>query len=297
MFGNKLKSGPDALSFGNTLFRISEISWIKAQGLTLPEKIVKGVLLVLGLAFIWAMQVAKGTYFNIEWLLAALPLHLCYLISSDLRLASTGDIEESYEERVGRSRSLFNDWVENLAKRNPDWIHLKNQDYAYLINPGRIAWVRSKVQISFYPVVVAAIFYAYHFVIGLDLDFESTPIVSDLRMLTFEAGQTGLLVTMCYLVVVASLAAFAVSIKRSLELCAPGGVFDTLRVTSEDEAKVLLAISGTQAAAEKMLKTPAPPAKKPAPAPKAEPKPEPKAETKPAPAPTPKTPQPAATEG
>lgn len=296
MFGNKLKSGPEALSFGNTLFRISEISWIKAQGLTLPEKIVKGVLLVLGVAFIWAMQVAKGTYFNVEWLLAALPLHLAYLISSDLRLASTGDIEETYEERVGRSRGLFNEWVENLSKRNPDWIHLKGQDYAYLINPDRIAWVRSKVQVSFYPLAVGAIFYAYHFVTGLDLDFETTPIVSDLRMLTFEPGQTGLLVTMCYLVVVASLAAFAVSIKRSLELCAPGGVFDSLRVSAEDEAKVLLAISGTKTAAEKMLKTPALPVKKPVPAEKPAPV-ETKVEAKPAPTPTPKTPQPAATEG
>ncbi len=273
-----LKPGPEALNFGNTLFRIQEISWIKAQGTTLPEKIVKVGLILLAGAFVWAMAQAKGSYQNLECLLAAFPLYLAFTIGSDFRLASTGDLEEAYEDRVGRSRKLFEGWIEGLAKKHPHWIHLNGKDYAYLINPEKIAWVKTRVQVKFLPLVVALVFYGYPFVPQVDVDLTTTPILSDFKVLYFEPSNLGPLTLVCYLLIAVSMAAFLASVQRSVELCAPGGVFDTLRVSAEDQVTLLGRISGNlgasrpQATPKEAASPRTSPAEKPAaPKPKASP--------------------------
>lgn len=269
MLGFGVKSGPEAISFGNTLFRIEEISWIKAAGLSLGEKIAKVGLLLLAVAFVVVMADAKGSYLNLECLLALFPLHLGITMGGDLRLASTGDFEESYEDRVGRNRKLFTEWIEALAKQREGWLRLNDGDYEYLINPARIAWASAKPIMPMYPLFIAVVFGAYAWVAQQTWDFaDASAFLSDLTVLQFPQG-TGTLVMVCGLIVLVSLVAFAVSVKRAVVLCAPGGVQDSLWVTSDDLGRVLETVAGRVVAPQSPQVT----AAKPAAAPRSEPPP------------------------
>ena len=302
MIGFGQKSGPEAISFGNTLYRISEISWIKAAGTSIPEKVAKGLLWFGAALFIYTLAQVKGTYLNLESLLALLPLHLGYLIKGDLRLACTGDFEESYEDRVGRSGKLFREWIDGLAKRQTQWLRLNDGDYEYLLNPERLAWARPRINWSIYPVVVAALLYAYMTLLKTGWAPEAYPFLTDLLFLEFPGGERSSLYWQLYLMIIAAVGAFGLSFKRSVEFCAPGGVQDMMWMTAADQALVLDVVSGrrkpgsksaSQAAktsAKAAASSPPKEAKKPQPV---EPKPvEAKPTSKPA-EPSGKTPEPA----
>ena len=78
MLGPSLPQGSEAISYRNTLFRISELCWIKAVRLSVPEIVVRVLALLAGVAWFFAMESAKQTYVNVEFLLAGFPIALAW---------------------------------------------------------------------------------------------------------------------------------------------------------------------------------------------------------------------------
>lgn len=279
MLGSSLPQGSEAISYRNTLFRISELCWIKAVRLSIPEIVVRVLALLVGIGWFFAMESAKQTYVNVEFLLAGFPLVLAWTTAGSLKIGCTGDFEETYEGRSGLQSSLFRSWIDGIRKREPDWLHLQSKNYDLLLNPHRVAWVRPCWQWKFYPLFVAAVFMGYLAVIRAQfIDFESLPVLGEFEILVFPGGE-GTIVNLSYLIILISLAAFGLSIKRSVEICGTGGVQDVFQLSAEDQSAVLGILAGSE------IKRTAP-AKKPIPPKKSTPEPE----KKPAPpAPKPQT--------
>ena len=276
MLGPSLPQGSEAISYRNTLFRISELCWIKAVRLSVPEIVVRVLALLAGIAWFFAMESAKQTYVNVEFLLAGFPIALAWSTAGSLKIGCSGDFEETYEGRSGLQSSLFRNWIDGIRRKEPDWLHLKSKTYDLLLNPNRVAWVRPCWQWKFYPLFVAAIFWGYLAISRSKLvDFGSLPVLGEFEVLVFPGG-TGTVFGLSYLIILVSLAAFGLSIKRSVEICGTGGVQDVFPLSADDQSAVLGILAGSEV-------------KKPAPANKIEVK-------KAAPAPAPKKEAPAAEE-
>lgn len=252
MLGRNLPQGSEAISFHNTLFRVSELCWVKAVRLSIPEWIVRGLALVLAVAWVVVMKNAKGSYTNVEFLLAGFPLLLAWSMSGSLKIGCSGDFEEAYDSRRGILASPFMGWIETLRKKEPDWLHLKSGNYDLLLNPNRVAWIRPCVQWSLYPLVVVAAFVGYLFLVDQNVGagFENFPVIEDFQILIFANG-VGSVRTLSYLIMGVALAAFALSVKRSVEICGTGGVQDVFPLTSADQQTVLGILAGSDMAARK----------------------------------------------
>lgn len=257
MLGKTLPSGSDAISFHNTLFRVSELCWIKAVRLSPIELGIRIVSLLLAIVWVFAMKSAKGTFYNVEFLLAIFPLVLAWTTAGSLRIGCSGDFEESYEERRGTRGEIFHEWIQTLRSKEPNWLHLKDGSYEILLNPGRIAWVRPCYQWQFYPLVVVAAFVGYLYLLGLNLDLGSTPVIEDFQILIFE-GSAGTVRFLSYLTIIVALLALAVSVKRSVEICGTGGVQDTFPVSAEDQERLLAVMVGSTVSASRVVKSPSP---------------------------------------
>lgn len=245
MLGPNLPQGSESIAFHNTLFRISELCWIKAVRLTVPEIVVRVLSLILAIVWFFAMERAKGTYVNLEFLLAIFPIILAWNTAGSLRIGCSGDFEETYEARRGMQGSLFRNWIEGIGKREPGWLHLHSGNYDLLLNPHRVAWVRPCFQWKIFPLFVAGVFGAYLYLIGLGLNFESYPVLDEFQILIFDESP-GTIRTLSYLMILTALVAFALSIKRSVEVCGTGGVQDVFPLNSEDQKSVLGILAGNE---------------------------------------------------
>lgn len=245
MLGRTLPSGSEAISFHNTLFRVSELCWIKAVRLSPLELFVRVASLVLAVAWVFVMESAKNTYANIEFLLGLFPLVLAWSTSGSLRIGCSGDFEESYEERRGARGALFRGWIETLGSKEPDWVHLQGKSYDVLLNPQRIAWIRPCYQWQIFPLMVVVSFIGYLYLLGLSLP-KDMPVISDFQILIFEGG-TGNVKMLSYLIIAISLLAFVLSFKRSMEICGTGGVQDTFPMSSEDQGRLVDLVVGRTA--------------------------------------------------
>lgn len=257
MLGKTLPSGSDAISFHNTLFRVSELCWIKAVRLSPLELGIKIASLAIAIIWIFAMKSAKGTFYNVEFLLAIFPLVLAWTTAGSLRLGCSGDFEESYDQRRGNSGELFRGWIQTLRSKEPGWLHLQSSTYEALLNPSRIAWIRPCYQWQFYPLVVVGVFVGYLYLLGLNLDLGSTPVIEDFQILIFE-GSAGTVRFLSYLTIILALLALGVSVKRSVEICGTGGVQDTFPVTPEDQQRLLSAMVGNTVSSSVTSRAPNP---------------------------------------
>jgi hypothetical protein len=264
MLGRNLPQGSETIAYHNTLFRVSELCWIKAVRLSIPEMIVRGLALLLGIGWIFAMKNAKGTYMNVEFLLAAFPLLLAWSTSGSLKIGCSGDFEEAYDSRRGMMSSLFTGWIENLRKKEPDWLHLKSSNYDLLLNPHRVAWIRPCLQWKAFPLVVAAILFGYNALLNLGLDLESYPVFDEFQILIFHGGLDTVRM-LIYGVIGVSIAAFLLSVKRSVEICGTGGVQDVFGLTASDQALVLSILSGSEPSNSVKASVAVAPKKQPAP--------------------------------
>lgn len=243
MLGRTLPSGSDAISFHNTLFRVSELCWVKAVRLSPPELAVRVVSLLLAIAWVFAMKSAKGTVYNVEFLLGLFPLVLAWSTSSSLKIGCTGDFEEAYEERRGARSDLFYGWIETLQAKEPGWFRLKGASYDILLNPQRLAWIRPCFQWKTYPLVVVAAFVGYLYLLGLNLPYKDMPVIDDFQILIFE-GSSGTVRLLSYLIIAVAVAAFALSFKRSVEICGAGGVQDVFPTTLEEQKRLMNTVAG-----------------------------------------------------
>ena len=211
MLGRSLPKGSEAISYQNTLFRISELCWIKAVRLSVPELVVRVLALLLGIAWFFSMTNAKGTYLNLEFLLAGFPLMLAWTTSGSLKIGCSGDFEETYEGRSGLQSSLFRNWIEGIRKKEADWLHLSAKNYDLLLNPHRVAWVRPCFQWKFYPLVVVAVFIGYLTVVRSKvIDFESLPVLKEFEILVFPGG-VGTVTNLSYAIILTAIVAFGLS--------------------------------------------------------------------------------------
>lgn len=248
MLASDLPSGTDVISFRNTLFRVSELCWIKSMRLTLVEIGLRVLSIILAVAWLFAMASSKGTFQNVEFLLGLLPIVLAWHTSGSLRIGCTGDFEDSYDSRQGANGALFRSWIKTLRSKEPDWIYLEGKNYEYLLNPHRISWIRPCYEWKLFPLLVAGTFYGYLSVLNLGLNLRGYPVIDDFQILIFE-NSVGTLRLLCYLVVVLALACFAFSIKRSVEICGTGGVQDSFSMSLDDQDRLIGLISGKAGAA------------------------------------------------
>lgn len=247
MLGRTLPSGSDAISFHNTLFRVSELCWIKAVRLSPAEVAIRIISVLLAIGWVVTMADAKDTYANVEFLLGVLPLVLAWNTAGSLRIGCTGDFEESYEERRGMRGALFRGWIDALRAKEPGWLHLHGSSYDLLLNPSRIAWIRPCWQWQLFPLIVLASFIGYLYLLKFNLP-KDMPVVADFRILIFEQG-SGNVRLLSYLIIVVAVAAFLLSIKRSMEICGTGGVQDTFPMSLEDQNRLVDLIVGKTAPA------------------------------------------------
>lgn len=243
MLARSLPQGPEAISFQNTLFRVSELCWVKAVRLSVPDMVLKVASLLAALVWVLVMKSAKGSFLNVEFLLAGFPLLMAWPLFGSYKIGCTGDFEEAYDARGGFSSQLFRNWIETLRKREPGWLHLKGSSYDVLFNPNRIAWVRPCFQWSLYPLIVAVSFIGYLFLMGKGINLEGMPVFDDFQVLLFPGG-AGSVRMMCYLVIILALANFGFSFKRSVEVCGAGGVQDVFAVTATDQESILKLLAG-----------------------------------------------------
>lgn len=243
MLARSLPQGSEAISFQNTLFRVSELCWVKAVRLSVPELIVKIASVVVAVGWVFAMKGAKGSFLNVEFLLAAFPLILAWPLFGSHKIGCTGDFEEAYDSRGGFNSQLFRSWIDTLRKREPDWLHLKGRNYDLLFNPHRIAWVRPCVQWSVFPLVVVAVFVGYLMLLGQSFNLDGMPIFDDFQVLLFPGGTAGVK-SLCYLIILLALGVFGLSIKRSVEVCGTGGVQDVFPVSATDQSSILNLLAG-----------------------------------------------------
>ncbi len=234
MLGRTFPSGSDAISFHNTLFRVSELCWIKAVRLSIPELVVRITAALSAVAWVFVMKGAKQDFYNLECLLGLFPLVLAWNIAGSLKIGCSGDFEESYEERRGARSNLFRGWIDTLKTKEPDWVHLQGSTYDLLLNPHRIAWIRPCYQWQIFPLIVAAIFTGYYYIVSLDLQIGSLPVIDDFQVLSFR-GSTGTLNLLIFVIITLALVAFGLSVKRSVEICGTGGVQDTFPMTLADQ--------------------------------------------------------------
>lgn len=245
MLGTSLPNGSEAIPFHNTLFRTSELCWLKAVKLSVPELVVKVVSFLLGLAWVWAMHGSKGGFLNIEFLLAFFPIGLGWTTTRSLKLGCTGDFETSYEGRNGSSFTLFQSWIDTVSKKESSWLSYKSKDYEVLINPEKVAWVRPCFQWKIFPLFVAAVFIAYLKLVAMNLGLDTYPVIEDFRILIFETG-LGTVKFLSYLIILTSLVAFGLSIKRSVEVCGTGGVQDVFPTNASEQSRILNRIVGNR---------------------------------------------------
>ncbi len=257
-----------AVRLGNTLYRISEVAWLKVQRLTLWEKLANGLLILSGLVFIHGIYEAKGTYLSVEALLGLLPILLGLAIHGDTRLASSGDTQDSY---FGRGLGIdvnIRDLAAPLRDYGQKFLELNGTGnaYYYLINVDRIAWVSSWFTLNTWPLWMAVLFGGYDWVLGQDFKMPSMKWLSSLHILDYSSSSAlGFLKFASFMCILAGVLATLASIKQGVIIGSVGGVADTLHMYKADRQRLHEVVAGPPLVAS--VAVPAPPTMTPPPPP------------------------------
>lgn len=260
-----MRSGPKALIYRGAMFRISELAWVKVAPLSPLRWGLRIGLGVLGVAFAWAVSSAKGSWWNFEWLLGLLAVHVAWVMHGDVRLASTGDLEDSYEERGGSGdRATFLNWVNALnAADNEVKVGQPTGSYFHWLNLSRLAWARSCTMVETYGLVLVPVFLGYNWLIGQNFHLPSHPVLDELHILTFEGG-VGMVGFLCWLLAILGVTACLTSIRRAVEVRACGGLTDRLPMSAPDQTILFEALAGNRAeGGSKKVDKPLPAAERP----------------------------------
>jgi hypothetical protein len=293
-----MRSGPKAIHYQGTLFRVSELVWVKVCPLPIWRRAIKYALMLLGIAFVYAVAKAKGTPWNIEGVLGFLAFHIGYCLRGDTRLATSGDLTESYDARgTEGEKSTFGQWVQALGD-GPNECKLGNPKGSYYcwFNLERVAWARTNFTYDFYGLTALPIYLGYNWLIARNLQVKFSPILEDLKLLSFPEGDISQISMCCYAICALSFLAALTSLARVIEVRACGGLSDVFTVSQADQRKFfekMAGLSGTEAEPAKKSE----PARKADPAPKAAaPVAKPPETTKPEPAKEEPAPEPVAAE-
>lgn len=218
-----MRSGPKAISYQSTLFRLSELAWIKVAPLPPWRLALRWSLILSGVAFFFVVASAKDSYFNLEGLLGLLAWHVGYHLSPQVRLGSCGDLEESYENRGGGgSAKTFGQWVAALGD-NARECKVSGTHSKYWFNLERIAWAGPCWLVEWYPLILAPVFLFYRWLLLQDFSLGNVQILADIHFLTFSYS-TSFIYFFCWLIAFLGVAAFLTSISPGLEVRASGGL-------------------------------------------------------------------------
>ncbi len=235
-----------AIKIGETLLRVEEVAWIKARRLNLSEQVTMWFLIGSGVLFAVLVAYAKGSPWNLESLLGFLPIRFGLALRGDYRVASTGDTDETYQDRAIQGRGRLADVARTMVSEVPGVLEYRSpqKDYHYVLHPHRIAWVRPWFDLNLSPLILTLVFGVYWVVAPRSLDVSSVSILQDLHLLQFGAHGVGPALLATALVLVGSILAVAASIKRGVEVAAVGGVQDTLPMSREHCSRLYRDISG-----------------------------------------------------
>lgn len=242
-----MRSGPKAILYQSTLFRTSELVWVKVAPLAPWRELIRWGLVAAGFAFYLIVASAKGTYYNLEGFLGLLAWHVGYYIQSEVRLASSGDLQESYESRGGGgSVRTFRQWVTALSEGD-DECKLQTNRYQHWFNLDRIAWAGPCWLVEWYPLILIPVFLVYRYLITLQLPFHNQ-ILDEIHFLSFEAS-TGFVNFLCLLIAFLGFAGWATSIHPGVQVRASGGLEDRVALSSGDRDHFLDRLAGLGEAA------------------------------------------------
>lgn len=239
------------VQIGDTHFRVDEISWVVVRRLTPWEQSARWGLLISGLLFFLLVAWAKGTFLNLEGLLGLLPLRYGLLLRGQYRVASSGDTDDSYQERNVQGLARPADLAEAMAVRGAGVLELRSprDDYYYVLRPERIAWLRPWTDLDLSPLTVTGLFGVYGFVaswswrLGGGSGESGSPsgaaaLLHDLRLLQFQAHGLSPVLLASGLVLAASLLAVVASYKRGVEVAAVGGLRETMPLHGDDRTRI-----------------------------------------------------------
>ena len=241
-----MRSGPKAIHYQGTLFRVSELVWVKVQPLPIWRLGLKVALMILGVLFYVAVGTAKGSYWNIEGILGFLALHIGYSMRGDVRLATSGDLTESYDGRGAEGdKRTFGQWVQALGD-GPDEckLGLQNGPYQTWFNLQRIAWARHSFTFDFYGLAAIPVYMGYKWLIARNLHLALSPLLRDLNLLQFEGGDISNVSFCCLAIAVVGGLTALTSIQRVVEVRACGGLSDTFSLSSFDRVKFFEKLAG-----------------------------------------------------
>ncbi len=234
-----------AIKIGDTLLRIREIAWIKVRRLSALELTTLWFLVGSGVLFAGLVAWAKGSLWNLESLLGFLPIRFGLALRGEYRVASTGDTDETYEDREARAhlaevaRTLVGEVPGVLEYRSP------GKDYHYILQPEKLAWVRPWSSLDFSPLVLTLVFGIYWLVAPRPVDVGSIPILQDLRLLQFPAHGTAPALLATALVLAGSLLAVVASVKRGVVVATVGGLQDNLPLRREHRLRLYQELMGS----------------------------------------------------
>ncbi len=237
-----MRSGPKAILYQSTLFRTSELVWVKVAPLAPWRELVRWGLVAAGFAFYLIVASAKGSYVNLEGFLGLLAWQVGYYIQSEVRLASSGDLQESYESRGGGgSVKTFRQWVSALSEGD-DECKLQNNRYQHWFNLNRIAWAGPCWLVEWYPLILIPVFLGYRYLITLTLPYHNQ-ILDEIHFLSFEAS-TGFVNFLCMLIAFLGFAGWATSIHPGVHVRACGGLDDRVAMSGGDRDLFLDRLAG-----------------------------------------------------
>lgn len=237
-----MRSGPKAILYQSTLFRTSELVWVKVAPLAPWRELVRWGLVAAGFAFYLIVASAKGTYYNLEGFLGLLAWHVGYYVQSEVRLASSGDLQESYEGRGGGgSARTFRQWVSALSEGD-DECKLQTNRYQHWFNLDRIAWAGPCWLVEWYPLILIPAFLGYRWLITMELPYHNQ-ILDEIHFLSFEAS-TGFVNFLCMLIAFLGFAGWATSVHPGVHVRACGGLEDRVALNSADRDLFLDRLAG-----------------------------------------------------
>jgi hypothetical protein len=269
-----MRSGPKAILYQSTLFRTSELVWVKVAPLPPWREVVRWGLVAAGFAFYLIVASAKDSYYNLEGFLGLLAWHVGYHIQSEVRLASSGDLQESYETRGGGGATrTFRQWVSALSEGD-DECKLQTSRYQHWFNLQRIAWAGPCWLVEWYPLILIPVFLGYRWLIAQNFPGLHGPVIDDIHFLSFEAS-TGFVSFLCMLIALLGFAGWATSIHPGVTVRACGGLEDRVALTASDRDQLLNRLAGLEERVSRPAAPVIPQAVTPPPPPKEEPAPPP----------------------
>jgi len=237
----------EAIRIGQTLLRVDSIAWVKVRRLSHLELGTSWFLLASGVLFALLVAWAKGTVWNIESLLAFVPIRMALAIRGVYRVASTGDSEESYLERGLQRSHRPADLARGMQALAPQVLEFRGprKEYYYVLRPDRIAWATPWFELNLWPLATTLLFGVYWVVAPLSVNLGSIPILEDLHLLTFPAHGPGPALVGTALVLLGSVLAVVASFKQGVEVTAVGGVQDNFPMTTGHRTRLLEDLVGT----------------------------------------------------